>query len=287
VHDSLRQEKGYSTDLLTTHAIEFIGRPRPEKKPFFLYLAYNAPHYGKTDTSSAKQGYTLSLGDAKKTGPGIINSLQAPQAYVERFSHIADPYRRVYAAMVASLDDNVGRLIAALQRDHLLESTMIWFISDNGGYAISQHGHASNGGLRGEKATLYEGGIRVPAMVWWQGHIKPGQVIHDPVCNVDLVPTLAAITGVSASLHAATIDGKDISGLLFHHRAVKRDLLWQFGRQSALRSGDWKLVNGVELYNLSTDKYEKTDLASRHPGKVVELRARLEKAEAELNKGKW
>jgi arylsulfatase A-like enzyme len=287
VHDHLQQEKGYSTDLMTDHAIGFIRQEHARQTPFFLYLSYNAPHYGKTNTDSINQGYTIALSDAKKTGANIINSLQAPREYVDRFAAIKDPYRRVYAAMVASLDDNVGKLIAALEQAHMLENTMIWFISDNGGYSKSLHGHASNGSLRGEKASLYEGGIRVPAMVWWQKSIKPGQVSHIPVCNVDLVPTLAALTGTSTALHSSTIDGKDIGGVLFQHRELPRDLFWQYGQQTALRSGNWKLVNGTELYDLSTDKEEKTDLAGRYPAKLAELKEKMAKAEARLRQGNW
>jgi len=287
VHDRLQQEKGYSTDLITQHAIEFIRNSRPASSPFFLYLAYNAPHYGKTNTDSAGGGYSLSLGDAKKTGANIINSLQAPREYVDRFSSIADPYRRVYAAMIASLDDNIGKLIAALQHDHLLDNTMIWFISDNGGYSQTLHGHASNGGLRGEKGSLYEGGIRVPAMVWWQNKIKAGQMNHTPVCNMDLVPTLAAITGVSSALHKSTIDGQDIGDLLFHQRPIQRDLFWQYNGQSALRSGNWKLINASELYDLSADKEEKTNLAEQYPAKVTELKEKMVKAEARIKEDKW
>lgn len=244
VNNRLSTEKGYSTDLLTRHAIEFIDDVKKKSKPFFLYLPYNAPHYGKTDTDSISEGYTVSVSAAKSTGPNVINSLQAPKAYVDKFSNIQNKYRRVYTAMVSCLDDNIGKLLNKLAKDGLLETTMIWFISDNGGYSQTQQKHASNGALRGEKASLYEGGIRVPAMVWWKGKIKSNQVITTPVCNVDLLPTICSVLKIKKPL-SASVDGKDISELLFNNKGTSRDLFWRFNQQFAIRSGNWKLINGI------------------------------------------
>ena len=274
-------EDGYSTDLLTNHAIEFIQSTN-KKQPFFLYLAYNAPHYGKTDTNHIKP-YTLSLGNAKYKGFEDINSLQAPEKYMKQFEHIADPYRRTYAAMVASLDDNVGRLINWLKKNKKLDNTIIWFISDNGGYSVTQHRHASNGKLKGEKAQLWEGGIRVPSMLMWKKKIAGGQLSHSPACNVDVLPTLAAITGCSESL-PNTIDGIDITQLLFNQQPLQRSLYWQFNKQTAFRQGDWKLVNRKELYNLKVDAEEKQNVADQHPEIVKQLRETQLKKEVELKK---
>lgn len=276
VNNQPRHEKGYSTDLITDHAIEFIQSATKKTAPFFLYLPYNAPHYGKTDTDSIVP-YTLSLGEAKYKGNTDINTLQAPEKYLKRFSKIKDPYRRAYAAMVASLDDNIGRLMKALEKNKQLDNTLIWFISDNGGYSKSYHAHSSNGKLRGEKGQLWEGGIRVPAMVCWKGKIKPNQVMNEPLANIDVLPTILAMTG---SVVPAKTDGIDISTLLLQNETLPlRNLYWQYNKQIALRRGDWKLMNGTELFNLKTDVAETINVANKFPDILVELKKELVKLE--------
>jgi len=275
VDNKLSTEKGYSTDLLTNHAIEFIDGVKNKPNPFFLYLPYNAPHYGKTDTDSSSEGYTVAVSEAKAAGRNVINSLQAPKQYVEKISKIDNKYRRVYAAMISCLDDNIGKLLNKLEKDGLLETTMIWFISDNGGYSQTQQTHASNGALRGEKGSLYEGGIRVPAMVWWKSKIKNNQVIAAPVCNVDLLPTICSILKIKKSIPSLVVDGKDISPLLFNNKKTPRDLYWKYNKQFAIRSGKWKLVNGVELYDLEKDMSERVNLASKYPVIVKTLQQRF------------
>ncbi len=270
VNGELTKEEGYSTELITDHALHFIEQEKDSAHPFFLYLPYNAPHFGKTDPEHVPQ-VTVSLFEGAYNGYRIMNSLQAPEAYVKRFAHIKDPYRRTYAAMVSSLDDQVGRVLDKLENEKLLDKTMIWFISDNGGYAETYHGHASNGKLRGEKATLHEGGIRIPAMVCWQGQIKAGQVADQPLCNIDLMPTLGKITGFAASLATLPIDGQDISEVLFSQKSVERGLYWRYKDQTAFRKGRWKLFNNQELYDLAADLSEKHNVAGQHPDKVKEL----------------
>lgn len=269
VNSQPKKEKGYATDLLTDHAIAFIKKTKKEQ-PFFLYLAYTAPHYGKTDTSHI-QPFTLSLGRASYKGFVDLNTLQVPQKYMRRVAAIKDPYRKTYAAMVAALDDNIGRLLQVLKKQGLLENTMLWFISDNGGYSQSYHAHASNGPLRGEKGSLYEGGIRVPAMVMWKGQIKPAQVADAVVCNVDILPTLCSIAGGADLLPAAHLDGMDLRPVLFARQSPGRALLWKFGGQTAVRQGQWKLVNGKELFNLDADLSETKNLATQYPEKVKQL----------------
>ena len=300
------QEPGYSTDLITGHAIDFIESVNEKPTPFFLYLPYNAPHYGKTDPGNIPEN-TVSLKEGMYRGTPVINSLQAPASYLERFNHIDDPYRRAYSAMVSCLDDNIGSLLGKLEEQHLLDNTMIWFISDNGGYSESYYGHADNDGLRGEKGTLWEGGIRVPALLRWEGHVPEGRVEDSPVCNLDILPTLASILGFEDELLEEFTDGVDISPLLlrqpehegresaandaeaFPEGALSgeapqaeastgsvsfveaRTLFWRYRKQTALRKGDWKLVNGEELYNLASDRNESKNLAPEHPEKVREL----------------
>ncbi|MBA3674925.1 MAG: sulfatase-like hydrolase/transferase [Chitinophagaceae bacterium] len=283
VDNKLTIEKGYSTDLLTKHAIAFIDKAKNKSNPFFLYLPYNAPHYGKTDTDSTTEGHTIAVSEAKASGPTVINSLQAPKAYVERFSNITNKYRQVYAAMVSNLDDNIGKLLNKLEKDGLLETTMIWFMSDNGGYSQTQQKHASNGVLRGEKASLYDGGIRVPAMLLWKGRIKSNQIISTPVCNVDLLPTICSILKIKNSIASLVVDGKDISNLIFKNIGTPRDLYWRYNKQFAIRSGKWKLVNGIELYDLEKDISEKINLASKYPGVVKTLQQKFEAIDSKVN----
>lgn len=144
--------------------------------------------------------------------------------------------------MVSRLDDNIGRLLKKLEKDGLLDTTMIWFISDNGGYSETQQKHASNGVLRGEKASLYEGGI---SMVWWKNKIKSNQVINTPAYNVDLLPTICAILKIKKPYANQVIDRKDISNLLFKNISSPRYLYWKYNNQFAIRSGKWKLVKRI------------------------------------------
>ena len=275
VNGESAEEEGYSTDLITDHAINFVESAKGESNPFFLYIPYNAPHFGKTDPDNVPE-VTASLFEGEYNNYKIMNSLQAPEEYAERFAHVEDPYRRLYSAMVASLDDNVGRLWEKLEKENLLENTIIWFVSDNGGYSETYYGHASNGPLRGEKATLWEGGIRVPAMVCWRGSIEPNQVVDQPVCNIDIVPTTAAISGFSNSLTKLPIDGVDISSVLFDKATVERDIFWRYKDETALRRGNWKLRNASELYDLSSDIGEENNVASENPGKLKELKQAFE-----------
>ena len=274
-------ESGYSTELITRHATEFLDEVKASPTPFFLYLPYNAPHFGKTDPDDVRD-HTVALNVANYKGYPIMNSLQAPPAYMQKFAHISDPYRRTYAAMVASLDDQVGVVLDKLEKNNLLENTMIWFMSDNGGYSETYYGHASNGGLRGEKATLWEGGIRVPALVMWKGRIRPGQTVDTPICNIDLVPTLAGIAGFKDKLRPGAIDGRDISAVLFKNKKLSRPIFWKYGQQTALRHGDWKLVDGTKLFNLREDQNETNDLAAKHPDLVQKLRNAYEGIEKKV-----
>ena len=266
------EEEGYTTELITRHGIDFIEHAQEKSNPFFLFLSYNAPHYAKTDPDNTC-GVTEVLDERIQDSLRVWNTLQAPAEYVNQFSHIKDVYRRMYTAMVANLDDNIGKVLTKLEEDDLMENTIIWFISDNGGYSVEMCRHASNGILKGEKATLQEGGIRIPAMVSWKGKIKPGQITHQFTCNVDIVPTLGAITGYTETLSDYPIDGTDISKVLLHQDTISndRDFYWCYSNQTAFRRGKWKLYNYDELYNLRTDMSEENNLAAAYPDKLQEL----------------
>lgn len=233
--------RGYTTDYLTGQAIEYLRRNR--QNPFFLYLPYNAPHYGKGAYD-------------RKTGKAS-NLLQAPDRYIRRFAHIADEKRRVYAATVAALDDNIGRLLQALRALKLEDNTLVLFISDNGG---APDFGGRNTPLRGRKSELFEGGIRVPAVMQWKGHIAPGRTIRQRCGSVDVFPTLCRLTGARPP---ANLDGRDLRSVLFENRGFERDFFWRTPRDEAYLLGNWKYIrtkDGQEyLFDLDSDPDETTN----------------------------
>jgi arylsulfatase A-like enzyme len=202
-----------------------------------------------------------------------------------------------YYANVTHLDYQVGRFLEGLDRRGLRETTLVVFTSDNGPvttdwrhwWEVNLYG--STGGLRGRKADLYEGGIRVPAIVRWPGHVPAGRVSDAPVAGTDLLPTLAAIVGFPVPT-GRPIDGEDVSTLLrgepFERR---RPLYWEFdddqGFHFALRDGSWKLLadrtlEKVRLYDLAADRFEVTDQAAASPDVVAALVAKVRAVHASV-----
>ena len=256
------KEQGYVTTLLGDDAVRFVEKQQDNGKPFFLYLAFTAPHA----------------------------PYQAPDEYVERFGNIPDQTRRVYAAMISCLDDQVGRVVETLDRTGQRDDTLILFHSDNGGTRdarLTGEGKVdsipcNNGPLRGGKGDLYEGGTRVPAFANWPGHIAPGTVIETPVHVVDILPTLAALGGAPTD-KCLPIDGIDISAaLLGEGEPARTEVVYNIEPfRAAIREGDWKLVwrtllpAKVELFNIDEDPNESRNLAADHPEKVAELQARI------------
>ena len=236
----------YLTFKLADEACAFVESAKDS--PFFLYLAFNAPH----------------------------TPMEAPPEYLAKTKQIKDRRRATYAAMVMALDDAVGQVLKRVRDAGIEENTMIVFLSDNGGATIdgSERNGASNAPLRGSKAELWEGGIRVPFFVSWPDKISAGQVIDTPVISLDLFPTFAALAGAEAP---AALDGLDLSELL--RGEVKtlppRDLFWRFyDTQAAVRSGDMKWVRVAPdkgLYNLSEDSAEENNLMNRSGSEAERL----------------
>ncbi|MBD3386531.1 sulfatase-like hydrolase/transferase [candidate division KSB1 bacterium] len=270
VDNEPQHEEGYATDLIGTHADQFIRQNAKKAEPFFTYIAFNAPHYGKSDPKDVPDN-TCNLLTTTYQGQKVMNTLQAPEKYLQKFSHIKNKARQYYCAMVAAMDDQVGRLLDTLEELGIRENTMIWFISDNGGYSETYEGHADNGKFRGEKATCYEGGIRIPAMVSWPGRIQSNQVRDQVLCNIDLVPTLAAITGFETALNDKSIDGRNISDVLWYQAQPDRELIYRYSDRVAYRKGDWKLVNESDLFNIANDPTESTNLVATHPEKLQHM----------------
>ncbi len=246
-------DRGYSTDLLAAEAIRLL-RERDRKKPVFLYLPFNAPH----------------------------TPLQAPEAVIEKYRSIEGRDRRVYAAMVDAMDAAIGRVLSALDDEGLGENTLVLFFSDNGG---SRSGGASNRPLTGVKLSVFEGGIRVPAVMRWPGVLEAGRKSRQVVSVIDLLPTLTSAAGIEAG-NTKPLDGQDVWPAIRDGKEVAHvDVVFGDRQQSAVLHGSWKLVrtsrSGGEpqsrLYRIGSDPTEETNLASEHPDVVRDLGARIEK----------
>ena len=239
--------EGYLTEQLTGAALDFIRRSA--EGPFFLYLSYNAPH-----------------------GP-----LQAPPEILARVSSIQDERRRVYAAMVTALDDGVGQVVSLLDELDLRASTLVVFLSDNGGPTPANA--SDNSPLRSTKGTVYDGGIRVPFVVSWPERLEGGTEYEPLVSSLDIFPTAVAAAGVDLP---AGLDGVDLVPYLTGARSgVPREhLFWHSdeGGQLAIRTADRKLVRVLdrdpELYAIATDISEATDISGDDRPLAAELERR-------------
>lgn len=247
--------KEYSTDAFGREAAEFIQRQKGSGKPFFLYLAFNAVH----------------------------TPMDALDSYLERFKNIEDKKRRAYAAMLASMDDNIGRVLEAVRAAGAEEKTVVCFHSDNGGPITRNAPNASvNTPLRGGKGQTWEGGIRVPMFVKWSGRLTPGTYTQ-PVIQMDLSATILALAGVKPDTKWP-LDGVSLLPFLEGKTGMPHAILcWDYEKQWAIRKGRWKLAFAgpesemkepvVALYDLSQDIAERNDVASQHPELVSELQA--------------
>ena len=258
-----RQESVRTAEFLTDKAIEFIDAAKDG--PFLLQVSHIAVHIPLNTTPDR-----LTKFQAKSPMPGY-------------------PSRPEYAGLLDELDTSVGRLTTHLDRLGLAKNTLIVFLSDNGGIVHEQNGTVvtSNRPLNGEKGTLYEGGIRVPAILRWPGVIAPGGVCATPSISYDLYPTFLELAGLTPPADAG-LDGLSLGPLLKNPTAaLARDRLhWHLPHYhhstpaSALRQGDWKLIeffedNRLELYDLANDPGEKTNLATREPQRAASLQATL------------
>jgi len=263
-HLEFGQPGEYLTDRLTDEALRIIDRAGD--RPFFVYLAHHAVHT-PIEAKPADVGH-----------------------FVEEFSEKSSHRNATYAAMVRSLDENFGRVMAHLKQRGLLDHTIVIFNSDNGGYIGSYQKRqvTDNAPLRSGKGSLYEGGIRVPLMVSWPGVTPQGAVCREPVLSTDLFYTLVEMAGLSKAA-SATVDGQSLRPLLEKPQAhLARDAIFfhyphyyeTTAPVSAVRAGDWKLLEYYEdhhreLYNLRADLSEKTDLLAQQPAKAKELGDRL------------
>ncbi len=255
-------ELDYTTDAFGREAVAFIERHKSE--PWFLYLAFNAVH----------------------------TPMDATDDRLAKFSDIVDKQRRTYNAMMLAMDEAIGRVRKHLADSDLEKDTLVCFVSDNGGPTmpgVTVNG-SSNLPLRGSKRTTLEGGVRVPFLISWPGHVKPG-VSDTPAIQLDMHATALAAAGI-APQPEWKLDGVNLLPLLSGKETAvpDRSLFWRFGPQMAVRSGDFKLVRydvnvdtrtgahkqGVtepKLYNLRDDIGETTDLSTAMHEKVIELQS--------------
>jgi arylsulfatase A-like enzyme len=253
---SLVETDGYATDVITDEAIQVLQKASQTTQPLYLQIAYNAPHFGK--------GWNASKGAPE-------NVMQPKPADLEQVSQIDDPLRRSFAAKVVGMDASIGRLLDTIDDLSMRENTLVIFMTDHGG-AIDYGG--SNLPLRAGKATLFEGGLRVPCIVRGPGHIPAGAVSDDVTCAIDWFATFGEIVGFETE----RLDGASmLASLKVESTGRSRRLVWKtgahhlLGRESwrAVREGDWKWVqppgqDGM-LFDLKSDPGENTDLAAKHP----------------------
>jgi arylsulfatase A-like enzyme len=269
----------YLTDRINEEAVQFVRRNA--KSPFFLYLAYNAPHY----------------------------PMHAPKKYFDRFTGL-DAERQVYAAMVSAVDDGVGMVREELRHQGLLDDTCILFLGDNGATTEPRAGldtkpatAGKNGPYRGFKFSLFDGGMHVPGMISWPGRVPAAKVVNEVVMSMDVLPTITGIAGARVPA-GHVIDGRDIlpvavSGGKSPHEAI----FWMQGGQLAVRRGKWKLVvNGstadrspdgrqalkgddaMFLSDLEADPGESKNLRRVHPNVADELATKAHQWRGEMEK---
>ncbi len=265
-------EKGYTTTLLGNDAVILIEAQNPAT-PLYLYLTFNAPH----------------------------TPYQAPQEYLNQYKNISDPSRRAYAGSITAMDDQIGRVLAALDKRKMRDNTVIVFQSDNGGTRnamFAGEGDMSkiqipcdNGPYREGKGSLYEGGTRVPALVNWPGHVKAGSTVDRMLHVVDMYPTLLALAGGSTA-KSKPLDGIDVWSTISEGKPSPRtEVIYNIENfRASVRQGDWKLIwrtplpTVAELYNIAQDPSEKNNAAAQNPQKVAELQKRANELAAVMVK---
>ncbi|MDP6041325.1 MAG: sulfatase-like hydrolase/transferase, partial [Candidatus Latescibacteria bacterium] len=242
-NETIINDTGYLTDNLGREAVSFIEKNHED--PFFLYLPFNAVHW----------------------------PLQAPQDDIACYN-TDNPDRNIQLAMVKRMDIAIGAVIDALKKTGVWDNTLLFFFSDNGG---AQKNHADNTPLRDYKHSVYEGGLRVPFIVTWPGHIEAGSTCNEPVISLDLLPTICAATG-TALPNDRIYDGRDLLPTLQQktNEPVHQNLFFD-GDDGywSIRSENWKLVfnqkEELELYNLADDIGETQNIADQHQQKVHDL----------------
>jgi arylsulfatase A-like enzyme len=243
------REPGHATDLFGREALRFIDQNR--ERPFFLYLAFNAPHGASTFDKKAPQ---------------------VAEKYWRMYGDSESDRKAVRPGLITHMDEAIGEMFQRLVQHGIDRNTLVIFISDNGG-----DGAGSNGPLRGNKGQLFEGGVRSPLIARWPGRIPAGTTRHEVASSFELLPTVAAVGGAKPPANTV-LDGFNLMPL-FEGRgtAARKEIFWQYKDDKAARIGQWKWVDsarGKGLYDLATDIGEKRDLSAERPDMLSALRGR-------------
>jgi arylsulfatase A-like enzyme len=257
------EEKIYLTDKIADEAVGWLTENH-QNAPFFMYLPFSAPH---TPFQAKKEIYDL-------------------------YAHIKDDNKRVYYAMIHSLDEAVGKLLDKLEELDIDDNTMIFFLSDNGG-AVYTHA-ADNSPLKGGKFSNFEGGINVPFLMSWPKYLKAGMVYQHPVSSLDIFATICKVAAVDLPKDRV-FDGADLMPFLStdnNNSKPHQALYWRSMHHKAIRKGSWKLIrdelgNSTALYNMDHDKTEKHNLANSQSDIVKDLMSGLENWEKGLMNPNW
>ena len=253
--------KDFLTETFAHEAAAFIDKH--QKEPFFLYMPFNAVH----------------------------TPMEVLDKYRQRFSGVDNRKRQTYLAMLAALDDGVGDILKMVRKCELEEDTLIFFLSDNGGPTTKNT--SRNDPLRGFKSQIWEGGIRIPFMVQWKGHLPAGKTYDQPVISLDVHATAVAVAGGEFPAQKK-LDGVNlIPYLMGDTKQPPHDFLfWRYGEQWAVRSGDWKLTHfsqetGTQLFNLANDIGENNNVAEKNPNIVKKLQDAWNSWNSQLVEPKW
>jgi arylsulfatase A len=262
---------GNASTLVIDEALRWLDTKSDQ--PFALFVCFHAPH----------------------------EPVATPDAFTQPYATIADAPQRTYFGSVSLVDHEVGRLLGELDKRQLTEQSLVWFTSDNGPetlkrYKGATHSHGSAGPLRGMKLHLTEGGIRVPGIIRWPGHTKPGTVTDEPISGIDVLPTLCAV-GKSAPPNDRFVDGADIQPALSGQPVARKTALyWQYDKalggpwRVAIRQGPWKLLADAKLqqfalYDVVADIGEKDDRSAAEPQRVATMSAELQRLHTQINAG--
>ncbi len=271
-------DEGYTTDLIATESVRFIescvveGDPysldedSAQGAPFFLYVSFNAPH----SPLQAKE-YELKRNGYDKEKSIFLQKGETINDNNSFFQGRGNNKRQTFCAMIANLDQNVGRILSALEEQGFMENTIVLFMSDNGG-AYAEGG--SNIPLRGGKGQVYEGGVRSAAAIMWKnGGWVGGEVINDVMGHIDLFPTFQAIVNQNNKKDKSEIDGQDVSRVIDRKESVDKDREFYLGRAGFI-SGKWKYAHDG-LFNIEEDPGEKKDLSNQFPNEFQKMKKRM------------
>jgi arylsulfatase A-like enzyme len=261
-------DKGmYATDLFKREALRFIGESKD--RPWFLYLAFTAPHGASSFGADPAD---------RKTREGV----QAPEKYVAMYrGKVKDERLAKYYGAMTCMDEAIGEIIARVKQSGAGENTFLMFLSDNGG-----SGNGGNAPLRAGKGAMWEGGLRVPFIAWWPGRVPAGKVTDEFLTSLELLPTLAAAAGAKLT-PGVKLDGFDLLPVLRGEKKSPRaEMFWQRRSDKAARVGQWKWVESAKgggLFDLSADLAETHDLSAEKPDVLARVKGRFEAWRKEMD----